>query len=118
MNAMKLISSDLIKIFNGNGRWSATEMNSEEVALISSGLPLLRIENEKFIADLADIVRKTLSTARGIDLILLTQGSFYMRKFDHCKDIYAKVHAQCMSQLNLNQLTQQEVAILTKLYTK
>ena len=69
-----------IKIFNGNERWQATEMNIGEVSLISSGLSVLKIENEKFIGDLADITRQTLKDASNMDLILLTKGTFYMRK--------------------------------------
>ena len=78
---MKLIASDLIKIFNGNERWKATEMNVGEVALISAGLSTIRVENEKFVADLADVIKATLLDASGVDLILLTKGTHYMRKF-------------------------------------
>lgn len=55
-------------------------MNIGEVSLISSGLSVLKIENEKFIGDLADIIRQTLKDASNMDLILLTKGTFYMRK--------------------------------------
>jgi len=78
---LKLIASDLIKIFNGNERWKATEMNVGEVALISAGLSTIRVENEKFVADLADVIKATLLDASGVDLILLTKGTHYMRKF-------------------------------------
>jgi len=71
----------LIKIFNGNERWKATEMNVGEVALISAGLSTIRVENEKFVADLADVIKATLLDASGMDLILLTKGTHYMRKF-------------------------------------
>ena len=41
--AIKLIASDLVKIFNGNIRWSATEMNVSEAAQIASGLAMIQI---------------------------------------------------------------------------
>lgn len=40
-SALKVIASDLIKIFNGNQRWQNIEMNVGEAALISSGLALV-----------------------------------------------------------------------------
>lgn len=52
-----------------------------------------------------------------MDLILLTKGSFYMRKFEHSHDLYAKVHAECMSRFNLRKLSEQEVQILTTMFT-
>ena len=116
--SIRLIAGDLIKIFNGNDRWSATEMNISEAAMIASGLAIVRVENERFIADLADIIRQHLRDGSGMDLILLTKGAFYMRKFEHANDIYAKVHAQCMSLFNLQKLSQQEISILTSLFTQ
>ncbi len=56
-------------------------MNVGEVALISAGLSTIRVENEKFVADLADVIKATLLDASGMDLILLTKGTHYMRKF-------------------------------------
>ena len=56
-------------------------MNIGEASLISSGLALIRVENEKFIADLSDIIKNSVKEASNMDLILLTKGSFYMRKF-------------------------------------
>ena len=116
--SIRLIAGDLIKIFNGNERWTATEMNITEAAMIASGLAIVRVENERFIADLADIIRQTLRDSTGMDLIMLTKGAFYMRKFEHSNDIYAKVHAQCMSMFNLQKLSQQEISILSSLFTQ
>lgn len=76
-------------------------MNIGEASLISSGLAVIKVENEKFIADLADVIRETIKDASNMDLILLTKGSFYMRKFTHTTDLYAKVHAICMQRFNL-----------------
>lgn len=56
-------------------------MNCGEAALICSGLSVVRVENEKFVNDLADVIKATLEHASNMDLILLTKGSFYMRKF-------------------------------------
>lgn len=90
-----------MKIFNGNVRWQATEMNISEAALISSGLSIIRVENEKFIADLSDVIKHTIKHATNMDLILLTKGSFYMRKFPHSQELYSIVHAACLSRYNL-----------------
>lgn len=81
MSPVKVVATDLIKIFNGNGRWNATEMNIHEASIISSGLALLSIKSEKFVADLGDIIKKNLKEATAQDLILLTKASFYMRNF-------------------------------------
>lgn len=61
--SIKLLANDLVKIFYGNKRWQATEMNIDEAAIVCSGLALVRIENEKFIADLGDIVRHKINHA-------------------------------------------------------
>ncbi len=71
-------------------------MNIGEAALISSGLAVIRVENEKFIADLTDVVRHTIKDASNMDLILLAKGSFHMRKHKHSADLYSMVHAHCM----------------------
>jgi hypothetical protein len=92
-------------------------MNIGEASLISSGLAVIKVENEKFIADLGDVIRETMKDASNMDLILLTKGSFYMRKFNHTSDIYSKVHAVCMQRFNLKQFTDQEMQLLKTLYT-
>jgi hypothetical protein len=71
-------------------------MNINEAALISSGLALIKVENEKFVADLADVVRHNIKKAEPGELCLLTVGAFYMRKFHYCQDLYALVHSHCM----------------------
>jgi len=76
-----MISKDLMKIFNSNPLWKATELTIHDAAAISSGLSLLKIGSEKFIADIGDIIRARINDAEGQDLILLTRGSFYMREF-------------------------------------
>ena len=79
--SIKLIASDLVKIFNKNDRWQATQMNIQEAAVVSSGLALVKVENKKFIGDLGDIIKHNIQDATGMDLILLTKGAFYMRNF-------------------------------------
>jgi len=54
-------------------------MNAGEAAIISSGLAMSRVENEKFVADLADVMRSTMKEAGNMDLILLAKGAYYMR---------------------------------------
>ena len=68
-------------------------MNIQEAAVVSSGLALVKAENQKFIADVGDIIKHNIADANGMDLILLTKGSFYMRKFKFTKDVYNQVHA-------------------------
>lgn len=61
--AIRLIANDLVKVFYGNKRWKATEMNIDEAAIVCSGLALVKIENEKFIADLGDLIRFKINDA-------------------------------------------------------
>jgi hypothetical protein len=88
-------------------------MNAGEVAIISSGLAMARVENEKFIADLSDVMRNTIKDASNMDLILLSKGAFYMRPFPHSQDVYSLVHATSMSRFNLGKLSKQEVKIMS-----
>ena len=78
---LKLIAKDLIKVFNVCKRWKQTDLTIHDAAAIASGLSMLKIGNEKFIADIGDIIRAKIKDAEGQDLILLTRGSFYMRDF-------------------------------------
>ena len=92
-------------------------MNAQEVSVVCSGLALVRVENQKFIADIGDIIRHTIKDASGMDLILLTKGAFYMRNFKYTKDIYSVVHAQAMSKFNLRELDPEEVKALSVLFS-
>ena len=69
--------------------------------MLVSGLAVARVSNDKFIADLGDLVRHNIKEASGIDLIMLAKGSHYMRGFQHTTDVYATVHAAAMSKFNL-----------------
>ena len=102
-----------MKIFNGNDRWRASEMNAGEVALICSGLAMSRVENEKFVSDLGDVIRNILKDAGNMDLILLAKGTFYMRNFKHTTDVYSLVHGTCVSRFNLRKLSEQEIKLMT-----
>ena len=108
-HSIRLIATDLVKIFSGNERWQATQMNIQEASTVCSGLALVRIESQKFIGDIGDIIRHNLKDANGVDLILLTKGAFYMRKFKYTKDIYSMVHAEAMSKYNLRELEPEQV---------
>ena len=99
-----MLAADLVKLFNGNPRWKPTEMNITEAAVISSGLALVRVQNEKFIADIGDVIKHNISEAGPLDLIFLTKGAFYMRDFKHTADVYSVVHARALSLYNLRQL--------------
>ena len=91
-------------------------MNVAEASVVCSGLALVREQNEKFIADLGDIIRHNLKHATGIDLILLTKGAFYMRKFKHTSDLYTLVHAEAMSKFNQKRLEPEQVKALSLLF--
>lgn len=54
------MAKDLIRVFNENPRWRATEMNFLEAANISVSLTILKVTNEKFIGDISDIIRANL----------------------------------------------------------
>ena len=59
-HSIRLIATDLVKTFAGNERWQATQMNIQEASTVCSGLALVRVENQKFIADVGDIIRHNL----------------------------------------------------------
>ena len=84
----KTISNDLIKIFNHNLRWNATEINLSEATNISVAIALLKIQNEKFIGDVGDIIRMNIEEADGTDLPNLAKSTHYMRAFKYSKDMY------------------------------
>jgi hypothetical protein len=88
----------LIKIFNHNPRWSATEINLQEAANISVAIAILKLGNEKFIGDVGDIIRMHINDyAEAYDLPNLAKSSLYMRNFKYSKDIYSHVHAKAMT---------------------
>lgn len=116
--AIRLIANDLVKLFYGNKRWNATEMNIDEAAIVSSGLALVRLDNEKFIADLGDIIRHKIGQAQGTDFILLAKGSHYLRNYKHTKDVYALVHANAMTQLSERKLEPEVIAALEAIYSQ
>lgn len=87
----------MIKIFNGNRRWKATELDASDVAIIVSAIENCKVTNEKFIGDLGDIIRHNIKNATELDLVLMTKGAWYMRNFKHSKDIYSTIHAEAVS---------------------
>ena len=95
-----MVAADLVKLFNNNPRWRPQEMNITEAAVISSGLALVRVQNQKFIADVGDIIKHNIAEAGPLDLIFLVKGAFYMRDFKYTKDVYPQVHARALSLFN------------------
>jgi hypothetical protein len=93
-------------------------MNIDEAAIVASGLALVRIENEKFIADLGDIVRHKINHAQGTDFILLAKGSHYMRNFKHTKDLYSLVHARAVAKFADKQLDPEVIRALESIYSQ
>ena len=98
---IKVLARDLIKIFNGNKRWKPTELNAGEAANISIAIASLRLKGagpiERFIADIGDVIRVTVKDASNTDLINLAKSTHYMRNFEHSRDLYSVVHAECLT---------------------
>ena len=103
------MAKDLIKVFNGNKRWKATDINISEAANISVAIASLKLENERFIADVMDLIKANLRSATNIDLINVTKSSFYMRKFESTKDLYAHIHAECVTRSNMRKFKEEEM---------
>ena len=86
----KIVIQDLIKMFNQNPRWNATDINLLEATNISVALAVLKVENEQFIGDIGDIIRVHLTSEdmqkkdddniiTADDLPNLAKSTFYMR---------------------------------------
>lgn len=114
----KTISNDLIKIFNQNLRWNATEINLSEAANISVAIALLKIQNEKFIGDVGDIIRMNIDEAEGNDLPNLAKSTHYMRAFKYSKDLYMQVHAKALTLYHGGNLPSEVVETLKIIYTE
>ena len=91
-------------------------MNISEVAVISSGLALVRVENLKFVSDIGDIIKHNITEASPMDLIFLVKGAFYLRNFKHTKDVYANVHARALTLYKLRKLEPAHMAALSALF--
>lgn len=65
---VRVIARDLIKVFNGNKLWKATDLNINEAATISIAIASLKLEGkgpiERFIADIGDVIRANLKEAQ------------------------------------------------------
>jgi len=118
---VRVLAKDLVKVFNGNRRWQATELNCGEASNIAIAISSLRLEGtgpmERFIADIGDIIRANLKEASNVDLVNLAKSTHYMRNFDHTKDLYSHVHAECVSRFNLRQLESETKELLTKVFS-
>ena len=110
---MRILARDLIKVFNGNKRWKATDLNISEAAVISIAIASLRLEGagpiDRFIADISDIIRANLKDATNDDLYNLSKSTHYMRKFEHSRDLYSHAHAECVTRYNLRKLNEENV---------
>ena len=97
-----LVAKDLIRIFNENPRWRGVDMNFIEAANISVAIAILKVNNEKFIGDISDIIRANLQykgeempmnsplqMVEPEDLPNIAKSSFYMRTYPTATDIYA-----------------------------
>lgn len=58
---------------------------------------------ERFIADIGDIIRVNIKDASNMDLINLAKTTHYMRGFEHTRDLYSVVHAECLTRYNMRQ---------------
>lgn len=104
---VRALARDLIKVFNGNRRWKATDLNITEASMISIAIASLKLQGsgpiERFIADIGDVIRANLKQGQNDELINLAKATFYLRKFEHTRDLYAHVHAECVTRFNLRQ---------------
>lgn len=118
---VRVIARDLIKIFNGNKRWRATDLNIGEAATITIAIASLKLEGsgpiERFIADIGDIIRANLKQASNTDIVNLAKSTFYLRKFEHTRDLYSHVHGECVTRNNLRQFDQEDKELLGKIFT-
>lgn len=118
---IKVLARDLIKIFNGNKRWKPTELNAGEAANISIAIASLRLKGagpiERFIADIGDVIRVTVKDSSNTDLINLAKSSHYMRNFEHSRDLYSVVHAECLTRYNLRRFDPEEKEMLAKVFS-
>jgi hypothetical protein len=85
----KLIEGDLVKLFNQNPRWNATELNLSEASNVSVAIAVLKVTKDKFIGDIGDIIRMNIKETTPNDLPNLAKSSFYMRDFKFSKDLYS-----------------------------
>lgn len=97
--SFRLIANDLIKLFNQNPRWNATELDILEATNISVGIAVLKVKNEKFIGDIGDIIRARLQEGKfePSDLPNLAKSTKYMREFKYSRDLYSQVHATALT---------------------
>jgi len=93
--AFKQVQAVLIQIFRSNPHWNATEIEFDEAANISVAIAILKVQDSKFIGDVGDIIRMHIDRdCMPQQLINLAKSSFYMREFQHSRDIYSVVHAK------------------------
>ena len=118
---IRVLCKDLVKVFNGNKRWKATDLSINEASTIAIAIASLKLEGagpmERFIADIGDVIRANLKDATGMDLINLAKACHYLRKFEHTRDLYSHVHAECVTRRNLRQLDPEDVETLTKVFS-
>jgi len=100
----------------------ATDLNISEAASISIAIASLKLEGagpiERFIADIGDIIRANIKDSSNTDLVNMAKSTFYLRKFDHTRDLYSHVHAECVTRFNLRQLDEEDKEMLTKIYAQ
>ena len=71
----------------------------------------------KFIADISDIIKAYIKNANPVELVNLSKSSFYMRKFNHSKDLYSVVHAECITRFNSRALPENIIKALKSVYS-
>lgn len=118
---IRVLCKDLVKVFNGNKRWKATDLSVGEASTVAIAIASLKLEGpgpiERFIADIGDVIRANLKHALPMELINLAKATHYFRRFEHTRDLYSHVHAECVTRRNLRQLDAEEVESLTKVFT-
>ena len=93
-------------------------MNLQEAANVSVAVAVLKLNGEKFIGDLGDIIRMKLAEAEAADLPNLVKSSFYMRDFKYSRDVYSQVHARASIMYSQGQIPDQTHQALAQMYTE
>ena len=94
-------------------------MEFREALNISVSLAVLKVGNERFIGDIADIIRMLINEdATPEDLPNLIKSSYYIRNFKYSKDLYAYVHATATTMFRERKIDGELYEIIKRIYTE
>ena len=128
----RMLIKDFIKVFNNNPRWKPTDVSLFEATNIAISIALMKVKNDKFIGDIADILRMNLqykgedqqvsevpmTVVTAEDLPNLAKCTFYMRAFPSASDIYSQVHAKALVLHQTGQMSQEVFLALKTIFSE